>query len=174
MSKIGAILYGIIGLIAFLFVLVGTPIDQFRSRTEDLVGNTPCLTLWGQKQKCYSTKYDLRPAELFPGCSTLVDRFKAAEGFAIISIGVLLIAALVGLVTCCCCGCLRWIACILMVLAIATVCIVWGLMANMYNAKVGGCVYTPFKHDYKYGAGFALVVTGWCLIFVSLVVLNIL
>ncbi|KAH9577562.1 Amastin surface glycoprotein [Trypanosoma melophagium] len=174
MAKLGAILYGVVGFIAFLFVLVGTPIDQFRERSQNIAGNTPCLTLWGKKEKCYSLKYDIRPADLFRGCDKLVDRFRAAEAFAIISIGVMLVAVILGLVTCCCCGCLRWVACGLMGLSIVTVCIVWALMANAYNADVGGCLYTPLKRSVKYGAGFALTVTGWCLIFVSLILLNVL
>ncbi|KEG14368.1 amastin [Trypanosoma grayi] len=173
MGKLGAILYGVVGLVAFLFVLVGTPIDQFRSKNVDIIGNTHCLTLWGNKAKCYSTKYDTSISETFPGCNTLVKHFKAAEAFAIISVFVLLVAAIAGLVTCCCCGCLRWVASLLSVVGIVTVVIVWALMAHAYNNNVSGCMSTPFKHRYKYGAGFALIVTGWCLLFVALVVLNL-
>ncbi|RNF24685.1 amastin, partial [Trypanosoma conorhini] len=156
------------------FVLVGTPLDQFRLKGEKITTNKPCLTLWGWKLKCYSTKYELRPSKLYEGCPTLLKHFKAAESFSIISIILLLVAAILGLVTCCCCGCLRIVASLLSGVGIVTVLIVWALMADAYNRRVGGCMLTPFKDTQKYGAGFALLVTGWCILFVAIVLLNVL
>ncbi|KPA82130.1 amastin-like protein [Leptomonas pyrrhocoris] len=175
--KVGIVIYCILQFIAFLFLLVGTPIDMFRAKNEDTIGNKPCLTMWGTKEKCYSTKYDIRPDDLFVLCKERRDRFRAAEAFAIIHIVVYLVACILGFVQLCCCSCLRWACLALNILGI-TSCISWAIMADLYlrNSSAsltwsGSPNCYKFNLAFKYGAGFGLLVTAWCLNIVAMVFL---
>ena len=170
--KIGIIIYSILQFIAFLFILVGTPIDMFRAHEKSVWGNTQCLTMWGFKMKCYSNTYDIKPSKLFPACTGRKDRFRAAEAFAIINIVVYGVACILGFVQLCCCGCLRWVCLVLNIFGITSV-VSWAIMADAHSTKKGdGLGYcAKLSVDYKYGAGFALLVTGWCLDIVDIVFL---
>ncbi|KPI85576.1 amastin-like protein [Leptomonas seymouri] len=84
--KIGILIYSLLQLVVFLFIFVGTPIDMFRPMDENTLGDTPCLTLWGLKEKCYSTTYDARVNDLFEMCPERRARFRAAQAFAIMNI----------------------------------------------------------------------------------------
>ncbi|RNF04654.1 amastin [Trypanosoma rangeli] len=114
------------------------------------------------------------PKDIFVVCPTLVRYLRAAEAFVIISILVLLTAVIFGLVTCCCCEHPEVFATMWSVLGIVTVMVVWVLMAHAYNQLVGGCLTTPFKHTQKHGGRVALLVTGWCILFVVIVFFNVL
>jgi len=172
--KFGIIIYAILQFIAFLFILVGTPIDMFRSKDRNVFGNTECLTMWGYKQKCYSTTYDIRINDLFALCTGRRDRFRAAEAFAIICIFVYGVAALLGFVMMCCCSCLRWVCLVLNIVGISSV-VTWAIMVDAYHQSSGGSgvsVCGRMKSDrMKYGAGFALFLTGWCLNIVNIIFL---
>lgn len=166
---IGLILYAILQFVAFVFVLVGTPIDMFRSKKENVLGNTPCLTLWGMKTKCYSTKYDSKLSDTFGTCTDRINRFRAAEAFAILSIIVFGVACLIGFIMLCCCSCLRWLCLVLNILGIATACITWALMVDAYYTSRNTC--PKLNITYKYGAGLALFVVGWCLDIIDIIFL---
>ncbi|KAL7696245.1 amastin-like protein [Lotmaria passim] len=174
---IGFIIYSILQFIAFLFILVGTPIDMFRAHEKSVWGNTQCLTMWGFKMKCYSNTYDIKPSELFPACTERRDRFRAAEAFAIISIVVYGVACIFGFVQLCCCSCLRW-ACVLLNIFGITSCISWAIMSDLYlKDTTSSPTWTTsvnchkLKLNYKHGAGFALLITGWALNLVGIVFL---
>ncbi|KPI85577.1 amastin-like protein [Leptomonas seymouri] len=148
---------------------------MFRRKDEDTLGNTPCLTLWGLKDKCYSTTYDVRVNDLFVMCPERRDRFRAAQAFAIIFIVIFCVECVLGFVQLCCCTCLRWVCLALNILGIFS-CIPWTLMCVMYfrNTESSSDWWrsrncTRFNTDYKYGAGFALLVTAWCVNTVNIV-----
>lgn len=167
--SVSSVLYAILQALAFLLILVGTPIDMFRAKTEDVFGNTQCITLWGMKMKCYSTRYDIKTDELWKSCPSRRDRFRAGEAFSIISIAVVGVAALFGFIRLCCCNCLRWFCLLLNIAGIATAAVVWVCMVDSYYTKRDLC--PPLKDaDTKYGAGFALFVAGWCVCVVNVIV----
>nr|ACS87803.1 d-amastin [Angomonas deanei] len=173
--KVGIIIYSIVQFIAFLFILVGTPIDMFRAKNVDLIGNTKCLTMWGAKEKCYSTKYDTRINDLFAFCEGRRDRFRAAEAFAIINIAIYGVACILGFVQLCCCHCLRWVCLVLNILGITSV-VSWAIMSDSFlkrNGTRGLNVVLCGKLNayYKYGAGFALFVVAWCLDIINIIFL---
>ncbi|EAN84343.1 amastin, putative [Trypanosoma cruzi] len=174
MSKLGAILYGVVGFLAFLFVLVGTPIDQFRAKEKGATGNTPCMTLWGIKEDCHSTKYEFTVGEDFRECPSVLRLFRMAEAFSIISILLLLAATALGVAAHFCLKSLKIFATLLLVVSIVTVGLVWIPMAYFYNHDVDNCLGTPLKTYLKYGGGFVIIVIGWCLIFVAVVLLRML
>lgn len=168
--KIFLVVYCILQILAFLFILVGTPIDQFRSKNQDSLGNTNCLTFWGTKTKCYSTEYNGRVTTIFRTCDGRKTRFQAAQAFSIISIGVFLAAALMGLIQLCCCACFRWICLLLNIVGTATACVCWACMVSeYYNSR--GALCPKFNTTMKYGAGFALFVVGWVINMVNIVIL---
>ncbi|PBJ70058.1 amastin [Trypanosoma cruzi cruzi] len=174
MSKLGAILYGAVGFLAFLFVLVGTPIDQFRVRGKKATGNTPCITLWGIKEDCHNTKYELTIGEVFRACPSVLRLFRMAEAFSIISILLLLAATALGVAAHFYLKTLKIFATLLLVVSIVTVGLVWIPMAYFYNRGVDNCFEGPLKKILKYGGGFVIIVIGWCLIFVAVVLLRML
>ncbi|KPI85575.1 amastin-like protein [Leptomonas seymouri] len=192
--RVGLVIYCILQLIAFLFILVGTPIDQFRLSSQEMFSNTPCLTLWGWKQKCNSATYDTRTNTLWSSCPNRKDRFRAAEALSIIAIGLSLIACILGFVMLCCCRCLRWLTLILNLLATGVACAVVALMIDAYynnhdsptvtdelatnitcgalreDAILKGEVGSGKAH-FKFGAGFALFIVGWGLCFINIIFL---
>ncbi|KAL7696247.1 amastin-like protein [Lotmaria passim] len=192
--RAGLVLYSIVQFIAFLFILVGTPIDQFRLSTDDMFSNSPCLTIWGWKNKCISATWNTRTNTLWSSCPDRKDRFRASEGLAIAAIVITLVASILGFVMLCCCRCLRWLNLILNLLGTGTGCAVSALMIDAYynrhdpyssvellvgnitcgalrdNALVHGEVGTGAAH-FKYGAGFALYIVGWGLCFINIIFL---
>lgn len=171
------IIYSILQCIAFLFILVGSPIDQFRAKDTDVFSVKGCLTFWGYKEKCYSLTYNQRPPTLFADCNGRKTRFQAAEAFSIISIALSLLGLIFGFVQLCCCRCLRWVCFVLNLLLVGTVCVCWACMVSEYynnrssndgtaSANVN-CI--RLKDSSKYGAGFALYVTGWGLCFLNMI-----
>lgn len=169
--QIGFTIYSILEAVAFVFIIVGTPIDQFRQQSEDTLGNKPCLTLWGMKNKCYSTTLDSKPQSIFSGCPDRKSRFMAAEAMSIVSILVYGLCLLLAICACGCCSscgcCLRVVIVILTLVGIATGAAVWGCMANSYNVTHNIC--PPLSRGMKYGAGFALILVAWILHTINLV-----
>ncbi|PWV16177.1 putative amastin [Trypanosoma cruzi] len=174
MSKLGAILYGAVGFLAFLFVLVGTPIDQFRTKEKKATGNTPCITLWGVKEDCQSMKYELTFWEDFRECPSVLRLFRMAGAFSIISILLLLAATILGVAAHFYLKSLKIFATLLLVVSIVTVGLVWVPMAYLYKRDVDNCFGEPIERWSKYGSGFLIIVIGWCLIFVAVVLLRVL
>ncbi|XUY37301.1 amastin-like protein, putative [Leishmania panamensis] len=163
------LLYVIVQFIAFLFVLVGTPIDMFRPLNERRLGNTPCITLWGSKDECYSSRIDVSLEQLWVECPGRRSLFKTAQVFAIISICVYGIAAVLGFIALCCCSCLHWVCLALNLTGAITLCVVWASMVVVYEKADGPCVRD--KDLSVLGSGFALLVIGWCLDIINIALL---
>lgn len=176
--QIGFTIYAILEAIAFLFIVVGTPIDQFRSKTDNndltsFLGNTACLSLWGRKNECYSTTINTRPSKLFDACKDRLVRFQAGEAMAIVSIVLYGLCLILALCACGCCSacacCLRVVIVILTIAGIASGAAVWGCMANCYNVQHSfsessdASLCLSLKDHFKYGAGFALILVAWIL-----------
>lgn len=192
--RVGLVIYCIVQFIAFLFTLVGTPIDQFRLSKDEMFSNSPCLTIWGWKNKCISATWDTRTDSLWSSCTDRRNRFRAAEGLSIAAIALSLIACIFGFIMLCCCRCLRWLNLFLNLLATGAGCAVTALMIDaFYNrhdeytaaeALVGNITCGALRKDatisgevgigiahFKYGAGFALYIVGWGLCFVNILFL---
>ncbi|TPP49064.1 Amastin surface glycofamily protein [Leishmania donovani] len=156
------LLYVISQFFAFLLVLVGTPIDMFRANDTSRIGNTPCLTLWGGKDKCYSTIYNVKSDDLWANCPDRRLQFRVAQALAVISIVVYGLAFILGFIALCCCFCLRWVCLTLNILGFGTLGVVWALMVVAYY-KDGGRDCARENLDHQFGAGFILLVVAWCL-----------
>ncbi|CAG9569382.1 amastin-like protein [Leishmania major strain Friedlin] len=168
--RIGLLLYALLQFLAFLFVLVGTPIDMFRPHNTSRIGNTPCLTLWGYKSECYSTKYDVRSDDLWANCTDRLLQFRVAEALAVISIFVYGLAFILGFTMLFCCFCLRWVCLTLNILGIGTLGVVWALMVVVYYKDDGlDCLRESIDH--QLGLGFILFVSSWCLDVLGIIVL---
>ncbi|KAG5491539.1 hypothetical protein JIQ42_01443 [Leishmania sp. Namibia] len=188
--RAGITIYCVLQLAAFLFILVGTPIDQFRVENTELFSNSPCLSLWGLKKECISAKWDVRTNDLWKGCPQRLKRFRAAEAVSIAAILISGVACLFGFFMLCCCRCLRGVCLVLNILATGCGCAVTALMVDaFYNnheegpqwhnnscfalRKRGSVVQhaaiegDPVLTNYRYGAGFALYIVGWGLCFIN-------
>nr|CAJ2467778.1 unnamed protein product [Leishmania braziliensis] len=64
--------------------------------------------------------------------SVLRTLFRRAQVFAIISICVYGLAALLGFIALCCCSCLRWVCLALNIAGVATLCVVWASIVLVY------------------------------------------
>ncbi|CBZ37649.1 amastin-like surface protein, putative [Leishmania donovani] len=155
------ILYVVLQFVAFFFVLVGTPIDMFRSSNSSVfVGQ--CITLWGFKRDCFSLNYVRTVDVSFEKCPSRIARFRLAQGCAIISIFVYGAAFILGLILLFCCSLLRWVCLVLNVVGMVTSCVVWAAMAVTYN-KTDDRACLPVKTLGRYGAAFVLFVLAWIL-----------
>ncbi|XQJ24964.1 amastin-like protein [Leishmania guyanensis] len=163
------LLYVIVQFIAFLFVLVGTPIDMFRPLNGSRFGNTLCITLWGSKNECYSSRIDVSLEQLWVGCPDRRSLFKTAQVFAIISICVYGIAAVLGFIALCCCSCLHWVCLALNLTGAITLCVVWASMVVVYEKDDNR--RTRQSRGSVYGIGFAMLVIGWCLDIINIALL---
>ncbi|CAD2219866.1 amastin-like surface protein-like protein [Angomonas deanei] len=165
---IAGIIYTILQAIVFIFVLVATPIDMFKPKNNNFwitipgwspAGRGSCYTMWGYKTDCSSTKYTSKGTAAF-GCGRRRNNMNGAAAFAIISIFLTLVALVFGILLICkCLGAI--VPLILSIIAMVTILISWACVAGVYTQ--GFCGGNPYKTNMKYGAGFGLLVTAWCL-----------
>nr|CAJ2471602.1 unnamed protein product [Leishmania braziliensis] len=165
------LIYVVVQFVAFMFVLVATPIDMFRIRSRDTqVLPDRCYTLWGLKTNCDSFSYRFLSDDLWESCPPRRDRFRVAQAFAVMSIFVYLAAVVLGVIMLFCCRWLRWVCLALNSVGAVTLWIVWACMAVSYH-KNEGLNCEPIKEFYTYGAGFVLLVLAWLLDILNIPVL---
>ncbi|XQJ30361.1 amastin-like surface protein, putative [Leishmania guyanensis] len=159
---IALLVYVAVQFVAFFLVLVATPIDMFRSRNR--TGHLPmeCVTLWGYKLDCYSTAYDIPTDILWRLCPARRNRFRVAEGFAVISVFVYGAAFVLGVIMLFCCRFLRWVCLALNCVGAVTVCIVWASMVVTYNRDEGP-ICPAWRTRDTYAAGFVFFLLAWLL-----------
>ncbi|TPP54955.1 Amastin surface glycofamily protein [Leishmania donovani] len=167
---VGIILYAILQFIAFLFVLVGTPIDMFRGTTKDLFNISLCITLWGSKFECKTIMYAMPTDDQWKFCPTRLQHFHIAEILSIISVFVYALAALLGFIMLCCCSLLRWLCLVFNIAGIITLGITWGFMVVEYGRNESRFC-PPLRKDYKFGVGFALFMVAWVLNLIDIIFL---
>ncbi|CAJ1013942.1 putative Amastin surface glycoprotein [Leishmania utingensis] len=163
------LLYAVLQFIAFLFVLVATPLDMLYDKNGSRFDNRPCVTLWGAKDECYGLTYEMTSDEAWNVCPVRRNRFRAAQAFAIISIFVYGLAAVLGFILLWCCSHLRFVCLALNVTGIVTVGFVWASILVTYYKTEFPCLrenlYTVL------GSGFVLLVMAWCLDIINIVLL---
>ncbi|TPP54954.1 Amastin surface glycofamily protein [Leishmania donovani] len=167
---VGIILYAILQFIAFLFVLVGTPIDMFRGTTKDLFNISLCITLWGSKFECKTIMYAMPTDDQWKFCPTRLQHFHIAQILSIISVFVYALAALLGFIMLCCCSLLRWLCLVFNIAGIITLGITWGFMVVEYGRNESRFC-PPLRKDYKFGVGFALFMVAWVLNLIDIIFL---
>ncbi|EPY31796.1 amastin-like protein [Strigomonas culicis] len=195
-ARISSIFYVILECIILLVIVFGTAFDQFRLSTADsnatvtaqfesTFNDGSCVTLWGAKQKCYSGGYSLNGTKAFwDNCPARQRLFRAAEVLSIISIGLVAISAACGLFYLCCCGgCMRYFLFVLGLLSFVSLCVTWAIMAGSYSkaqdtdATVAASLLDALTCDamksqnFRYGAGFGLLVAGWGLQFFNCIII---
>ncbi|CAJ1992523.1 amastin-like surface protein [Leishmania donovani] len=168
--NITVIVYVVVQFVAFLLVLVGTPLDIFRERNPSSGVSSACITLFGLKGQCSSLLYTRTTDMLWEECPPRIPRFRLAQGCAIISIFVYGGAFMLGFILLFCCSLLRWVCLALNVVGMVTSCIVWAAMARTYNQHDGETC-EPMKTSSRYGAGFALFVVAWILDTLNIILL---
>ncbi|CAJ1986451.1 Amastin surface glycoprotein [Leishmania donovani] len=168
--RIGMLLYALLQFFAFLFVLVGTPIDMFRPHGTSRFCSTPCLTLWGYKNECFNTAYDSWADDLWANCPDRRLQFRVAQALAVISIVVYGLAFILGFIMLFCCFCLRWVCLTLNILGSATLGVVWALMVVAYYKDDGNCC-PMLSSRFDFGLGFILLVSAWSLDVLGIIVL---
>ncbi|XUY37206.1 amastin-like surface protein, putative [Leishmania panamensis] len=167
--SIALLVYVVLQFIAFLLVLVATPLDMFRFKPQ-VPNFRGCLTLWGFTNSCGSVLYNGTVYDVWDECPRHLMRFHAAEAFAIISIFVYGTAFVLGVIMLFCCSILRWVCLGLNILGAITACIVWATMVVIYfNGEGNDC--PPLRRLTHYGAGFGLFVAAWVLNLINIFVL---
>ncbi|CAJ1023351.1 putative Amastin surface glycoprotein [Leishmania utingensis] len=158
--NIALLLYAILQFIAFLLVLVATPLDMFRSQNgQPLQG---CLTLWGFKYNCSSLGKDVVISTVWNSCPRRLMLFHAAEAFAIVSIFLYGMAFILGVVMLLCSFNLRYVCLGLNIVGAITLCVVWAAMAMTYLKEDGGPC-PAMRTLLNYGVGFTLLIIAWVL-----------
>ncbi|XQJ30334.1 amastin-like surface protein, putative [Leishmania guyanensis] len=160
--SVGLLIYVVLQFVAFLLVLVATPIDIFRAKDDPKVIPSDCITLWGSKLDCRGTMYNESSDVLWARCPPRRYRFRISQAFAVISIFVYGMAFVLGVIMLFCCRCARWVCLALNSVGVVTLCIVWASMAVTYNRDEGtGC--HVLRTEGTYGAGFVLFLLAWLL-----------
>nr|CAJ2471558.1 unnamed protein product [Leishmania braziliensis] len=173
--SIALLVYVVLQFVAFMFVLVATPIDMYRFRIGSVHSFFPdhCITLWGVKVVCSNLAYESSSDAEWALCPTRRDRFRAAQAFAVISIFVYLAAFLLGVIMLFCCRYLRWVCLALNCFGAVTVCIVWVAIVVSYNRDDGDDCFVVAEF-YNYGIGFFLLLVAWVLDILNIPVLLLL
>ncbi|CAG9582056.1 putative amastin-like surface protein [Leishmania major strain Friedlin] len=160
--SIPLVVYVVVQFVAFLLVLVGTPLDIFRGVNPQVLGNLMvCITLFGVKVDCYNTTYAESAEVLWADCLNRLNRFHVAQAFAIISILVYFAAFFFGLLLIFCCPCLRWLCLALNIIGVVTLFIVWVAMVVTYY-KDDNAACPKARNEFTFGIGFDLLMTAWC------------
>nr|ACS87843.1 g-amastin [Angomonas deanei] len=152
--------------IIFLFVLIGTPIDVFKTKSK--APPRTCYSMWGVKQ-CGAHKANPAGAiyKGFPS-KAILNNMNGAAAFAIISIFVTLVSLVLTVLLVCKCI-PKIIPAVVSILAFFTILIVWACQAGSYNkgtdyGSIFGIVITiKIKQYCNYAGSFGLFVTAWCL-----------
>ncbi|AIN97655.1 amastin-like surface protein, putative [Leishmania panamensis] len=155
------LLYAALQFIAFLLVLVATPLDMFRITDNQSIVNG-YFSLWGSRQSVGDLSFFSPITILWAACPGRLMRFRVAQALAVLSILVYGAAAVLGVVILFCCPLLRWICVMLNIMGAVTVCVVWAAMVLTYFTDEGRTC--PALHSFTvYGVGFALLVAAWVL-----------
>ncbi|CAJ1992526.1 amastin-like surface protein [Leishmania donovani] len=168
--SIPLILYVVLQFVAFLLMLVGTPLDIVRRR--DVAAGIPltCMTLWGFKVDCFSVDYSITIDVLFGACPPRINRFRVAQVFVVLSILVYGAACILDVMLLCGISLLRWVCLALNVVGSVTLCVVWAAMARTF-LKDDGPQCSSFREVNKYGPGFILLVVAWILDTLNIILL---
>ncbi|XQJ30332.1 amastin-like surface protein, putative [Leishmania guyanensis] len=160
--SVGLLVYVVVQFVAFLLVLVATPIDMFRVRGDPKVISGECITLWGRKENCMSVTYNMSANQQWYRCPPRRYRFRISQAFAVISIFVYGMAFVLGVIMLLCHRRFRWVCLALNIFGTVTVFFVWVTLAVSYNeSSEVGCL--ELKTRYTYGAGFVLFLLAWLL-----------
>ncbi|XUY37197.1 amastin-like surface protein, putative [Leishmania panamensis] len=162
--------YAILQAVAFLLVLMATPIDMYRFRPHLVTPNATVTTLWGVKKGSLNTTNVIPTYILWRRCPARLYRFRLAQAFAVISILIYGAATVLGLIMLYCCHWLRVVCVVLNGVGALTVCIVWGVIAMTYHTYEGPdcwqeCVFST------YGTGFIFLLLAWILDLLNMVFL---
>ncbi|XUY37251.1 amastin-like surface protein, putative [Leishmania panamensis] len=166
------IVYAAIQFIAFLLVLVGTPLDIFRSRQRSIFNETSCVLLWGVKRNCSSIAYAATSDDRWVMCPTRRTHFRVARVFAVITIGVYCAAFVLGFIMLCCYACLRWVCLGLNIVGFVTLATLCALMVVSYETDAYP-LCPKLKNDFTLSSGFFLFAAALCLDLVSIAFLFI-
>nr|CAJ2472076.1 unnamed protein product [Leishmania braziliensis]CAJ2472078.1 unnamed protein product [Leishmania braziliensis]CAJ2472080.1 unnamed protein product [Leishmania braziliensis]CAJ2472082.1 unnamed protein product [Leishmania braziliensis]CAJ2472084.1 unnamed protein product [Leishmania braziliensis] len=166
------IVYSILQFIAFLLVLVGTPLDMFRSRQRSVFNETSCVLLWGVKRNCSSIVYAATSDDRWVMCPTRRTHFRVARVFAVITIVVYCAAFVLGFIMLCCYACLRWVCLGLNIVGFVTLAIPLALMVVSYQTDED-LACPQLKRDFNFGIGFSLFAAALCLDLVNIAFLFI-
>ncbi|TPP42732.1 Amastin surface glycofamily protein [Leishmania donovani] len=159
---LGVLVYVALQFIALLCVLIGSFLDMFRFIPFYRQNHLPCLTLWGYKVDCYSTKYVLSSNQRWASCPARRDRFRGSQALVIISICVYGAAVVFGFLMLFRFAFCRWLCLALNILGVCTLGITGALVMVAYYIDEG--IDCPeLRVDFKYGVGFALLMVAWVL-----------
>ncbi|AYU82521.1 amastin-like surface protein, putative [Leishmania donovani] len=164
------ILYVVLQFVAFLLLLVGTPLDIVRRK--DVAAGIPltCITLWGFKLDCFSVDYTITVDVFFAACPPRINRFRVAQVFVVLSILVYGAAFILGIMLLYGVSLLRWICLALNIVGSVTLCVVWAAMARTF-LKDDGPQCSSLEEFNKYGPGFVLLVLAWILDILNIIFL---
>lgn len=161
-SGIAAIVCLVVECVVLVLTVVGTPIAQFRPSGV----SSSCITLWGYKMDCGSTKYTARGISAF-GCGQAKNNMTAAAAFSIMAIVVILFTILWALLRVARLVYVVWMLPILSIVGGFLLLVCWACVAGVYTIPMCGFDSAGRRSyhalGYNYGAGFGLMVAAWVL-----------
>ncbi|CAJ1004986.1 putative Amastin surface glycoprotein [Leishmania naiffi] len=166
------IVYLILQFIAFMLVLVGTPLEMFRSRSSSIFNETPCVLLWGLKRSCRSIVYAATSDDLWVMCPSRRTQFRVARVFVVMTIDMYCAAFVLGIIMLCCYACLRWVCLVLNIVGFVTLATLCALMVVAYETDAYP-LCPKLKNEFDFSLGFYLFVAALGLDLLNTVVLLI-
>ncbi|CBZ37648.1 amastin-like surface protein, putative [Leishmania donovani] len=165
------ILYVVLQFVAFILLLVGTPLDIFRSNPAGMSKTLICITLWGFKNDCSSLHSDLTLDDIFHYCPDRLRRFRALQIFVIVSIVVYGAAFIAGFTLLFCFAVLRLTCMALNIVGSVILCVAIVIVAATFSKDDGQNCRRLSSIGYRLGASFFLFVVAWILDIINMIIL---
>ncbi|KPI90437.1 amastin-like surface protein-like protein [Leptomonas seymouri] len=175
-AHIGATILCVTSFMAVTFLTCGTPLGMLMLREWETYSPDhpgvyfyrPCYTLWGMRNNCWNANYTLRVDDpQIARCPDIRSRFEAAEAFSVIALFFLLFV--LGASWYKLCGSnIKTIVTLLAVFTLGSTTVPFAVVTSFYYTSF--CNLDFLTHRYtRYGAGYALTVTSFCLQVVGLI-----
>jgi hypothetical protein len=180
-SHIGACILCVTSFLSLTFLSCGTPLGQlmlrdwksFNDEHPGVYYDRPCYTLWGLRNNCWNANYTERVNDpKISKCPDIRSRFEAAEAFSVVGLFSLLIVF--GSSWYKICGSnIKTIVTLLAAFTLGATTVPFAVVTSFYYTSFCNLDFLTRKYT-RYGAGYALTATSFCIQAVGLLLFIVL
>ncbi|KPA83093.1 amastin-like surface protein-like protein [Leptomonas pyrrhocoris] len=175
-EHIGATILCVTSFLAVTFLSCGTPLGMLMLREWNIsypeypgvYFERPCYTLWGMRNNCWNANYTLRVDDpKIAQCPDMRSRFEAAEAFSVIALFFLLFV--LGASWYKLCGAsIKTVVTLLAAFTLAATIVPFAVVTAFYHTSFCNLDFLTHKYT-RFGAGYALTTTSFCIQTVGLI-----
>ena len=175
-SHIGACIMCVASFLSVTFLSCGAPLGMLMLRswsTSDpdhpgVYYDRPCYTLWGMRNNCWNANYTVRIDDpVIKSCPAMRRRFEAAEAFIVVALFLLLFVFGASWLKICGSN-IKTIVTLLAVFTLGCTIVPFAVVTSFYYTSYCNKSFLTHRNT-RYGAGYALTVTSFCIQCVGLI-----